>query len=346
MRDPTSADPSPASGWMRVVLPLVVVGDRAAVVPREPGGPVVVGDLATVVRRAAELEVQQHPRWLVASAAEALRPLVAAGVRVQRCWDVAEVHRLLHGGWRADLARVWASAHGLDPDRAPKPAGDDLFDLLDGGSAAGEDGADPDAAVRPDGYLRPDVIDPSWATSESRFRAVAAALTELAARQEQQLRDLGPRAMAAAYSESAAAVLCLELERDGLPVDRRRRRGPHRRRRRAARPDDEKDAERIRRERDARVLVHAPGREATDLRNPAQVRDLLAAVGRRRCRTPASGCSSRYRTDAPAGRRAARLAAATSGSPRPTATGGSTRTSGPTTGCAGGGRPATARPAG
>ena len=278
MRDPTTADPSPASGWMRVVLPLVVVGDRAAVVPREPGGPVVLGDLATVVRRAAELEVQQHPRWLVASAAEALRPLVAAGVRVQRCWDVAEVHRLLHGGWRADLARVWASANGLDPDRAPKPAGDDLFDLLDGGSAAGGDGADPDAAVRPDGYLRPDVLDPSWATSESRFRAVAAALTELAARQEQQLRDLGPRAVAAAYSESAAAVLCLELERDGLPVDRR-----------AAedliaaaagrRPDDEKDAERIRRERDARVLVHAPGREGTDLRNPAQVRDLLAAAG-------------------------------------------------------------------
>jgi len=263
---------------MRVVLPLVVVGDRAAVLPREPGGPVVLGDLATVVRRAGELEVQQHPRWLVASAAEALRPLVAAGVRVQRCWDVAEVHRLLHGGWRADLARVWASANGLDPDRAPKPAGDDLFDLLDGGSAAGGDGADPDAAVRPDGYLRPDVLDPSWATSESRFRAVAAALTELAARQEQQLRDLGPRAVAAAYSESAAAVLCLELERDGLPVDRR-----------AAedliaaaagrRPDDEKDAERIRRERDARVLVHAPGREGTDLRNPAQVRDLLAAAG-------------------------------------------------------------------
>ena len=278
MRDPTTADPSPASGWMRVVLPLVVVGGRAAVVPREPGGPVVVGDLATVVRRAAELEVQQHPRWLVASAAEALRPLVAAGVRVQRCWDVAEVHRLLHGGWRADLARVWASANGLDPDRAPKPAGDDLFDLLDGGSAAGGDGADPDAAVRPDGYLRPDVLDPSWATSERRFQAVAAALTKLAARQEQQLRDLGPRAVAAAYSESAAAVLCLELERDGLPVDRR-----------AAedliaaaagrRPDDEKDAERIRRERDARVLVHAPGRESTDLRNPAQVRDLLAAAG-------------------------------------------------------------------
>jgi DNA polymerase-1 len=263
---------------MRLVLPLVVVGDRAAVGPREPGGPLVVGDVATVVRQAADLELREHPRWLVTSAAGALRPLVGAGVRVQRCWDVAEVHRLLHGGWRADLGRVWASAHGLDPDRAPKPAGDDLFDLLDGGSAAGGDGTDPDAAVRPDGYLRPDVLDPSWATSEHRFRAVAAALTELVARQEQQLSELGPRAVAAAYSESAAAVLCLELERDGLPVDRRAAEALI-----AAsagrRPDSELDAERIRRERDGRVLAHAPGRESTDLRNPAQVRDLLAAAG-------------------------------------------------------------------
>jgi DNA polymerase-1 len=262
---------------MSIVLPLVVVGVRAAVGPREPDGPVVVGDLATVVARTAELEEQEHPRWLVASAGDALRPLVAAGVRVQRSWDLAEVHRLLHGGWRADLARVWAVAQNLDPDRVPKPAGNDLFDLLDGGSATG-DAADPDAAVRPDGYLRPDVLDPTWLDSETRFRSVAVALTELAARQEQELRALGPRAVAAAYSESAAAVLCLELERDGLPVDRR-----------AAeeliaasagsRPDDEQDAARIRRERDAQVLVHAPGREGTDLRNPAQVKDLLAAAG-------------------------------------------------------------------
>ncbi len=262
---------------MSLVLPLVVVGGRAAIAPRRPDGPVVVGDLATVVARAAELEEREHPRWLVASAGDALRPLVAAGVRVQRSWDLAEVHRLLHGGSRADLARVWAVAHGLDPDRAPKPAGDDLFDLLDGGSAT-DNRADPDAAVRLDGYLRPDVLDPSWLDSEPRFRSVAAALTELAVRQEHELRALGPRAVAAAYSESAAAVLCLELERDGLPVDRR-----------AAeeliaasagtRPDDEQDAVRIRRERDARVLAHAPGREGTDLRNPAQVKDLLAAAG-------------------------------------------------------------------
>jgi DNA polymerase I len=258
-----------------VVLPLVVVGGRGAIGPHEPGGRVEIVDLSTVVRRAAELEQREHPRWLVSSAGAALRPLVDAGVRVQRCWDVAEVHRLLHGGWRADLGRVWAAAQGLDANAIPKPGGENLFDLLDPEPAVG---ADPDAAVRPDGHLRPDVLDEAWPTSDSRMDAIATVLIEIASRQDRALHELGPRTVAAAYSESAAAVLCLELERDGLPVDRRAAEdliaaaaGP--------RPRDEADAVRLRRGRDARVLAHVPGREGTDLRNPAQVRELLAAVG-------------------------------------------------------------------
>ena len=257
------------------MLPLVVVGGRAALGPREPGGQVQVGDLGSMVGYAAELERTEHPRWLVPSAAIALRPLVDAEVRVQRCWDVAEVHRLVHGGWRADLGRVWAAVQGLDPEAVPRPAADDLFDLLDA-DRAGEH--ETDSAVRPDGYLRPDVLDPSWAASDARLRAVAAVVAEIAIHQERALGELGARAVAAAYSESAAAVLCLELERDGLPVDRLAAEeliavaaGP--------RPLDEVDAARIRRERDARVLAHTPGREGTDLRNPAQVKDLLAAAG-------------------------------------------------------------------
>ena len=39
---------------MSLVLPLVVVGGRAAVGPGQPDGPVVVGDLASVVTRAAD----------------------------------------------------------------------------------------------------------------------------------------------------------------------------------------------------------------------------------------------------------------------------------------------------
>jgi DNA polymerase family A len=278
MRSRRPTTPSGASGWMGAVLPLVVVGDRAAVGPAAPGDPAVFGDVATVLRHAAALEEREHPRWLVTSAGSALDPLVRAGVQVQRCWDVAEVHRILHGGWRADLGPVWAALHGLDPAGAPKPAGDDLFDLLDGGAATDTDPGDPDDAVRPDGYLRPDALEPSWAQSERRFRSLASALLEIAAVQERALAELGPRALAAAYSESAAAVLCLELQRDGLPVDRPTvehliadAAGP--------RPADEADAARSRRERDARVLAHAPGREGTDLRNPTQVKDLLAAAG-------------------------------------------------------------------
>ncbi len=263
------------------MLPLVVVGGRGVIGPRAPGEPSLAGDLPEVVERARTLEASERPRWLVPSAAASLTPLVAAGIRVQRCWDVAEVHRLLHGGWAADLHLAWAIAHGLDPATAPRPARDDLFDLLADPAPTGVTDphhADPDGAVRADGYLRPDVLDPAWAVTPDRLRSLAEALLTLAARQAEQLAALGPRSLAAAYSESAAAALCVELEHDGLPVDRvvaerliSAAAGP--------RPRDEAEAAVTRRARDAVVLAHAPGRERTDLRNPLQVRDLLAAVG-------------------------------------------------------------------
>jgi len=70
----------------------------------------------------------------------------------------------------------------------------------------------------------------------------------------------------------------VELERDGLPVDRAVAEeliaGSAGRR-----PLSEAEAAAIRAARDRAVLLHAPGREGTDLRNPLQVRELLAAVG-------------------------------------------------------------------
>jgi DNA polymerase I len=259
------------------MLPLVVVGGRAVVGPERPGAPCLVGDLAEVVEHARRLEEAEHPRWLVTAARPSLAPLVAAGVRVQRCFDVAEAHRLLHGGWAADLPLVWAVAHGLDPTRIPLPPRDDLFDLLSLTPDAADGPAD-DAAVRPDGYLRPDVLDPQWATTPIRLRSVAGALLALAGRLSDELAALGPRSRPTAYSESAAAALCVELEADGLPLDREVAErliadaaGP--------RPRDEKEAAETRGARDAVVLSHVPGRERTDLRNPLQVRELLAAVG-------------------------------------------------------------------
>jgi DNA polymerase-1 len=88
----------------------------------------------------------------------------------------------------------------------------------------------------------------------------------------------GPTALLTAWSESAAELLAVELELTGLPLDRAtaaelvgERVGP--------RPRDAKQAQAERARRDAAVLGLLPGAEGTDLRNPAQVRELLTRIG-------------------------------------------------------------------
>ena len=229
--------------------------------------------------RVLDLGQRVGPRWVVWSAASALREVVAAGVDVPRTWDLAEAHRILHGGWWATPGHVVAGCRGLAEDDVPRPRAPrrtgfdgDLFDV-----AAGDD---PDAWTDT-GHLRPDAL--TWAaTSPDRLRLLADLALECQAAQRDSLEQLGgatyPRLERTVWSESAAAVLCLELERDGLPVDRLAAEdlisasaGP--------RPTDAEDAARIRAHRDHDVLRHAPGRERTDLRNPAQVRELLLSVG-------------------------------------------------------------------
>lgn len=253
------------------MLPFAVVGAQAVL----GSGPcAVVGPVAEVLARAREVERAEHPRWLVPSAGSALRRLVEDRVPLRRCWDVAEAHRLLHGGWAGDLPRAWASVRGLEVSALPARAGEDLFGVACGGGANAQD----EGPVRPDGHLRPDLLDAGWCRTAAQLRALAAILLEVGRSQEAALQAVSPRGARTAHSESAAAVLCLELERDGLPVDRRVAEELI-----AAavgrRPRDDADARALRRERDLRVLRHAPGREGTDLRNPVQVRDLLTAVG-------------------------------------------------------------------
>ena len=60
---------------------------------------------------------------------EELFAAVLGAVPVARAWDLAAVHRLVHGGWRADPAVVWARSHGLDPETIPELRPPDLFDL-------------------------------------------------------------------------------------------------------------------------------------------------------------------------------------------------------------------------
>jgi DNA polymerase-1 len=218
------------------------------------------------------------PRWVVWSAGSTLRDAVGAGVDISRTWDLAEAHRIIHGGWWATPGHVVAGCRGLDPGAVPAPRmphrsgfDGDLFDV-----AAGDDAA----LFTPEGHLRADAL--SWATDVDRLRELALLALECQVAQLDSLRALGGSAARrlerTVWSESAAAVLCLELQRDGLPVDRPAAEdliglsaGP--------RPVDDVDAARIRSARDRDVLRHAPGRERTDLRNPAQVRELLLSVG-------------------------------------------------------------------
>lgn len=257
------------------MVTLVVAGDLA-----HASGPGLdeIWPRAQLPRRVAELEGRIGPRWLVWSAELALRDVVAAQVPVLRSWDLAEVHRLIHGGWQASPGHVVAGCADLPEDDVPlprpaHPAGfdGDLFD------AAVSD----EALLTPAGHLRPDAHR-VWASTPERLRELARLASWCQESQDRRLRAPGgpvaERLVRTAWSESAAAVLCLELERDGLPVDRLAAEdligasaGP--------RPRDDVEAAHTRAKRDLAVLALAPGHERTDLRNPVQVRELLDSVG-------------------------------------------------------------------
>ena len=132
--------------------------------------------------------------------------------------------------------------------------------------------------VRSDGHLRGDAVHAQWVSTPERLHAWAQAALDVAAMQAHQAQRTGPRTVATLHAESAASLLCVELERDGLPIDRvtmtdliALAAGP--------RALDDADAVRARVARDAAVLSLVPGWEHVDLRNPARVKELLASVG-------------------------------------------------------------------
>lgn len=224
---------------------------------------------AATVAEIAELEAERRPRWVWWSAASAATELVRAGVRLATCWDIAAVHRLQHGGWQADPAVVWSALHDLPAGTIPALG---QLDLL---APAGDDGGDPEDPCRGDGHLRPEWTGGGWARDDTRARRWAALAWAAASAQRARLTD--PRHLAAAHAESAAELLCVELAHGGLPFDRTVAEaliagfiGP--------RPVDAGDAIAIRRRRDDAVLAHTAGIDA-DLRNPAQVKRMLAQLG-------------------------------------------------------------------
>ena len=236
-------------------------GGRWAVPTTEP---------ATVV---AQLEQQFRPRWVWWSQQTPIE-LTRKGVRVATCWDLVAVHRLIFGGWASDPALIWAALHDLDPDSAPATGQLDLF------GDAGDEGTDPEDPVRPDLHLRPEWAGGGWAAHPARlarWAATALAASDLQQRRLAALPSAGNIA-ATARSESAAELLCAELSVDGLPIDVCRAEeiiasfvG--------ARPRDAADTALLRERRDTAVLRLLPNPDGIDLRNPAQVRAMLAGVG-------------------------------------------------------------------
>jgi DNA polymerase-1 len=219
----------------------------------EPDGSVAVavpnGALAAAPEQLLAADREIRPRWAVWSQ-ETARALVRDGVRLTTCWDVAAVHRLLSGGWRADPAYTWACLHGVPADQVPAPVSGqpDLFSL------AGEQEEGP-------------ALGAAEALEAAELQRAA-----LASGNERGIE------VATARSESTVELLSAELAADGLPMDRAAAEGlladivgP--------RPRGPGDAAASRTARDERVLRHAPAGVIADLRSPVQVRTLLAAAG-------------------------------------------------------------------
>ncbi len=99
---------------------------RVRVLPdgADPGTPEKVRDLAAWMAR---MEAEHRPRWVLPST-EALYPeLLAAGVRLGRCHDLALAEGILlaheeRPGRPRNLAAAWARLHGLDEPADPRPA--------------------------------------------------------------------------------------------------------------------------------------------------------------------------------------------------------------------------------
>jgi DNA polymerase I len=268
----------------------VKAGDLAGLAVA-PDGTVAVGwhdgGWTASVSELAMADGALRPRWVTWSQETAQR-LVAAGMRPAMCWDVAAVHRLLFGGWRADPGWAWAHLHELPLDQVPaaesrSPGDADLFDAAQerevelGPTDPDVDGQHP---VGPDGQLRPEWTRGGWADTPDRLVAWARLAQEAAQLQRAAIgrQADNPVPVATARSESTIELLCAELSADGLPMDAAVAErvlagiiGP--------RPRGEAEAATMRAARDSEVLRHAPAGVTADLRSPAQVRLLLAAAG-------------------------------------------------------------------
>lgn len=255
-------------------LVAVAVGNEsvALTVPGNGSSRGIRVDIAAAPRLVAELERDSAPRWVWWSNRTALH-LIEWGVRPARCWDLSTAHRLLVGGWRSGPEQIWALLHDLDTITIPTRQPIDLF-------TQAVDTGDPDEPIGPDDHLRPEWVEGEWATSADRTSTWSRLAFELQQLQSVRVDALidRPQLRSTVLSESAADLLCAELETDGLPVDvdiaeeiiagfvgRR--------------PSTAAEAADELARRDADVLQHLPAGTTFDLRSPDQVKSLLRRVG-------------------------------------------------------------------
>lgn len=228
-------------------------------------------------RRLASLDAE-GTRWVWWDKGTA-SAMIALGAAPTRCWDLSAVHRLLVGGWQSGPALVWARAQGLDTSTVPTLQAVDLFtQALDTG--------DPDEPLDPTGHLRPEWIEGGWHADRSRLlRWAQLALTvqrahdiELGVARDGETEQGRRHRRTTALAESAAEIVCAELEQDGLPFDRQvgeqivagfigRR------------PSNAVDEAELLAALDEPVLSLLPAGATADLRSPDQVKSLLRRVG-------------------------------------------------------------------
>jgi DNA polymerase-1 len=152
-----------------------------------------VGSHDEIVAEVARMEVGRHPRWVFWSAQADANPLVSNGIHLDRCWDIAEAHRILVGGRTADPGLAWATARRLGASDLPSASGGDLFDFASEDHPG--DQGDPESPVRSDGYLRPEAVTGTWQTSPARALEWARAAVDTAAHQIAALSELSTRAV-------------------------------------------------------------------------------------------------------------------------------------------------------
>jgi DNA polymerase-1 len=189
------------SGWIQVLA------DDGA--PAEP--PQRADDLAATV---AERERTDAPRWVWAATESDYPRLLRAGVRVERCHDIALTESILLGrtgsfGQPRSLAAAWARLRGLPVPEDPKPAGPEEQAALFGpalvGTAVGEE---PDS-------LRE--LEKLVEVHADQLRRIASSAAEQGA---ESTKGGAPRPSALPTliaAESAGGLVAAEIAESGVP---------------------------------------------------------------------------------------------------------------------------------